>query len=597
MKRKVICISLLLITLLSSVLPVLAADDSVTIAESSVEADLLAAGFDAEAYKERFGSEARIITVREYGYQNSTTSYDLYLYAYIPELLAASLDESELIGPIYDITVENGNGGVYYTFKYVTSSECGDFFKFKLSGIKGTDYIKSGAREYSFCKNISIRYWMSDTQQDETTVYSISPLWFRCIGTDAKDTYSVDSNIQDLLTLNVTPVVYRTPTSDKGVHYQYDVFSVYFSVPNEYFEKYDYLKSIDITYREAMWNALVVSSDENKALADKFLGVTFSEGDFNSAYPSLYVNPFVTGGLVVCGTASAVMNNKSNFLFSGHIPMITNVFKVPDYRSDDLFISGKDVAEYLPYAEDAESYGANNVSVEFDKTFEIESFSSGNKSPELLKKLSKWFYGIHDEVALDGVEPIVSVDADFMKGYTTDMNKWCADHLIHIDDAEAFKSAYDTAKNNDETLVVLRFAVRDYYRAKAAIDTGYKWTNDTNSLYAQGTGFQNFRVINLNFMKNGDVYVVPVVHEAVDVNGGISALPDNIIDNAVEGAESWWKSLFEDQAEMFAGVMTMIRIIMLVLLVVILWQPVGIVVSLVSGSVKSRRDDDESDKK
>ena len=100
-------------------------------------------------------------------------------------------------------------------------------------------------------------------------------------------------------------------------------------------------------------------------------------------------------------------------------------------------------------------------------------------------------------------------------------------------------------------------------------------------------------MINLNFMKDNELYVVPVVHEALDINGGVTAPQDNTFDDALE----WWKSLFEDQAEIFAGVMTMIRIIMLVLLVVILWQPVGIVVSLVSGSVKSRRDDDESDKK
>lgn len=580
---------LIVVTLLSSTLLIWASESDISITDTTVETDLQSAGLDLVAYKNKYGGSAQIITVREYGYTSSSSAYELYVYAYLPDFYYSDPNCVEYV----QMLISNGVSGTSYNLKCVDISDDRNFFKLVLKDFKPSTFAKNGIRNYSFSGAITILYQPHDVAYKESVGYNVSEsVWFKCSGTDAKDTYSMESNVDKLLTLDVAQTVYRTPTSDKGVGYHYDIFSVYFSVPNEYFEKYEYLKSIDITYREAMWNALVVSTDENKELADKLQGVNFSKGDFNSEYPSLYVNPHilsvfggVVGGLVPVKTASYVMNNKSNFLYSEYISTITNVFKVADYRDDDLFIPHSDIRGYLPYAEQSENYGVNNKTIEFDKTFDIESFSSGNTSPEVIKNFVKWFYKYNDEVAIDGVKPIEKVDTAFMNGYSTDIDKWCADHLIRKEDAEEFKIDYDASKKNDETLVVLRFAVRDYYAMNSAIDTGYKWTNATNSLYAQGTAFRNFRVINLNFIKAGEIYVVPVYHEALDIGGGLTPGQDNIIDDAVEDFDDWWKKLDES----FANIINVIRIVMLLMVVVLLWQPISTVFTLITVSVNTHR--------
>ena len=585
MKKRIVCTLLLFITLFSFAVPVFAntSKESVDLSQTTVEEDLQASEFDIEAYKSRYENTAQLITIREYGYTNGRSTYDLYLYIYLPEMYNVFISRAT-------ISVNGSGVEIEYVNKY------DGFYKFRLSDISPSDYQNGNVREYSFDSSIGLyyyaddMYWQDGIQLEEYVGFSFStPVWFKCSGLDSKDTYSIESNVQDLITLDVKHTVYRTPTSEKGVYYHHDIFSVYFSVPNKYFEEYEYLKSIDIRYIEAVWNAIVASDDKVISEAKKLLRKDFDNG-FDSSCPSVYVRPYIMySGILKFNTAAFHLNNQSSLAYSKELPGILNVLKVSDYKDDDLFISGNDISNYFSYDENGAPAFRNQITVEFDDTFDIESFESGNKSPQLIKNLISWFYNYHDEVSLSDVDPIVSVDDSFFNGFTSDNEKWCADHLINPDDADAFKAAYNTAKSKEETLVVLRFAVRDYYAAPTAVDTGYKWTSLTNSFYAQGTGFRNFRVINLNFMKKGEVYIVPVYHEALDINGGITGPQDTILEDLDEEIDDWWKKLMEDYNNTLEGVLNAVRILMLLMLVVVLWQPVSMFVTLIINMFVSRK--------
>lgn len=91
--------------------------------------------------------------------------------------------------------------------------------------------------------------------------------------------------------------------------------------------------------------------------------------------------------------------------------------------------------------------------------------------------------------------------------------------LINAKDVDAIRTAYAQAANNDEYLVLFRFAASDYYSEAAAIvKYGLVSSNTYGCAYiAQESVFLDFDIIQLTFVKEDVVTIVPAVSSPIDI--------------------------------------------------------------------------------
>lgn len=119
----------------------------------------------------------------------------------------------------------------------------------------------------------------------------------------------------------------------------------------------------------------------------------------------------------------------------------------------------------------------------------------------------------------------------------------CDGLYISISDYDDFKSFYDTATKQDETVVLLRFDVGEY----SALETGegipYDGggmlegikTGDTNARLFQMNVYLGFDIISLTFDNGEETFTIPVVSNPIDVGSGSTGA----LDTNSDGDKDW----------------------------------------------------------
>ncbi len=142
--------------------------------------------------------------------------------------------------------------------------------------------------------------------------------------------------------------------------------------------------------------------------------------------------------------------------------------------------------------------------------------------------------------------------------------------LINAKDVDAIRAAYNEAEQNDEYLVLFRFAVSDYYSAAAEIlQYGLLHTDEiTGRAYiAQESVFLDFDVIQLTFEKESVKTIVPAVSSPIDIVN--DPTPPTDMPPDTNGAEK------------------IIKIILAVILTVVVAVLIGVIIYKV---IKNRRE-------
>ena len=209
--------------------------------------------------------------------------------------------------------------------------------------------------------------------------------------------------------------------------------------------------------------------------------------------------------------------------------------------SADLFESG------LSQERTAVPYVGNvhHKLVDFDAgdTFDMLNYSDINSAWE------RFFAGIFGfaprelDESYTGISPIrIVTDSDMAK------ENLAKTLLINGSESELneFKSFYNTAKNNNETVVLFRFAQTDYMCLPVMCYNSLTGKNlDKNGLFdsadygestyvVQESVFLNFDIIQLTFNKDGVYTVIPVVYSPIDIYNDIT-LP--------KGSANLWKAM------------------------------------------------------
>lgn len=616
-----------------------------TLDTTSVEQDLESINLDVDRYIENLnGAKTALVLTRESGYTEGGIA-SLYIYIYVSDFAynTSAAYSDKLVFDLLKIKLaskidENGRPISYIeTFaNYVSRSEDRHFYKFRIDGLSGFEWEKgrlyyidsysiapSKIPDFGYVDSSGQYGSDLETLQNETRQSEVTRRGYYFTGTEKRGTLGCDALQDTIIDLETKNTVYRTVSSDKGEDYQYDIFSVYFAVPNYYLEKYDYLNAITYKYYEQLYNAVVTDKEEEYEAVQKMLGVDFS-GDFKTGYGEIYAGVYNANDYYYPGGDSVDLackyringtTYKGDLIQGEKVSHILNVYSVEDHNDDDIFINPYEITNFFNYDEKGNPSKWVVKTTSLNDKFNVNSFSGND--PSSITKFYAWLYGYNEgyETQLNNVDPIVKLDDEFFNGLVaaSPSDVWCSDHLVNKRDAKTLKSYYDSAKLKDETVYILRFAVRDYYAPGCDIWSGtkaFESIDRTNSdgFYVLATGFNDFNIISLTYRKGTQDFVVLVNDEPQDINGGITEPTDGVGENMGEAVSDffggvsdkfggWFDDLFGDFADTMSQILKVVRIVLVVfvgiLLFSILIKPISIIFESVFSKLKNRKDKDK----
>ena len=148
------------------------------------------------------------------------------------------------------------------------------------------------------------------------------------------------------------------------------------------------------------------------------------------------------------------------------------------------------------------------------------------------------------------------------------------DLLVWNDDAADLKSYRSTAKSQNKTTFLFRFAASDYYAsAWGIVEEGGGPFGIGNALHsgqayaAQETVFFDFDIIQLTFNKDGVYHVIPVVSSPIDIVNAIT--PPSILSRDMP---DWLRSL----------IMIVLLILLIIVLLVVFPAVIPLIVKIIA---------------
>lgn len=242
-----------------------AAQSGVSFDETNVLEDLESStvngkAFDITDYPFSENGTVKVIDFAEYCYSyrsNQRSNYGLYVYVYNPQGLNLSTDSKRnkiQMAVSYD---NDGNATDYVKFDLRFCSKSTDsnyknlFYKFKVADkeVNGTTFaerVNSVERRYDVSGIELLTYGNSNaTDYAVNGTYKFTG-YAEGYGPDAgaKSTLTCSIEYLETIELKVKHTFYRTLTSSKGAGYQNQLDTVYFAVPNRFFENYGTLQRI-----------------------------------------------------------------------------------------------------------------------------------------------------------------------------------------------------------------------------------------------------------------------------------------------------------------------------------------------------------------
>ncbi|MDR2090643.1 MAG: hypothetical protein LBP62_03210 [Clostridiales bacterium] len=363
-------------------------------------------------------------------------------------------------------------------------------------------------------------------------------------------TLSVEYSEFDTIELEVRDTFYRTPSSDKGKGYKYQLNSVYFAVDNRYIDDYGILSRILAEAYEYETKNMVVT--ESSVVYDKF--IEYIGERFNEYNPdigrSLYLNFYDPIAVAMSNSWDWALNPKMIYDFSDYDyslyyieRVLYYLFRVNDIRDD--VVSGETLREWvLDYDKSYESGtlpikdgtisadlfqpGGGKVVFDIDTTdkFNMLVYNEGwfNKFIDYgLVAFFDWFGKKQLDFGTDvkDITPFYEIQASDFSGTDAEIAQRL---LIAKQDVQALKDYYNAEKliSPDKRVYLFRYSVTDYYAEDLLIyhhpDTiGFDEYWDNQAYLARETVYFDFDIIQLTFSRDGKDTVIPAVSAPIDI--------------------------------------------------------------------------------
>lgn len=526
---------------------------------------------DTSKYPVNPNGSVQLIEFAEYGFSESLLNcgnYGIYLYVYNP----AKIEISERAGAntvnmavIYD---ENGEPDGY---RNIPVSLCGvsgtgTVYKFKVQD-EGNAILKNarsfeaeiGRRRYDVA---GVQLWTKG--EANATDYKVAYTYYYSgyaagYGGNEESTLNCRREEIETLQLKVYPTFYR-PEGDNGKNLTQDtLYSVFFSVPNEYIEKYGDLSKIHATWLEAATKYMYLTGNEAVYNAFKeYIGKSVSEncqysflGDVTESWTTndSVTNYFYDGKIgynfsscldygEVLGVPVPTVSYQYN-LVGNALDALYWLFGTEDFSvnsADGYILSAEEILDYARsyskgktnlidgtiYSKDLfESWADEKTEVNYsrEETFTLNSYEYSETFWSLLLNSKALRESTNNRITVNRIQAVEKCE---------NAAQVAQDYCIDENDFKQLKGII----SEDETVYVFHFAVSDYYATEC-----YEFDNtgamggdklDTNARLFQETAYLGFDVIDVTFEKGEEVTVIGVVANPIDVIGdGTPALNFN----------------------------------------------------------------------
>lgn len=590
---------------------------------TSVNADL--AEMDLTEFVYDTAGSIQFVTFVEYCYSANALNfgnYALYIYIYNPARLPISERQdanSVEMAVGYD---EEGNPNDYANIPLklcgISTGELSKLiYKFRvmddgtLLRNARTQETDNGYRRYDIA---GVQLW--EIGKDNAVDYGVGGTYkftgyAKGYGTDENAESNLLCTVEELETveLDVKHTFYRTLTSSKGAGYQNQLDTVYFAVPQRFFDTYGKLQRIKAEWYEYKTKDIVVTS--NQDFYDKaYPWIGRQTGDFDEFGMTEHNEEihYALGQNAGDGGGGLMIAKWGWNLGSGYLhvpaPALYYLFKVNNIEEYDPYadivsiggVESNALYEYIKnynksfdngtlpikdgtisadlFAEDIDDYRKMDTEFgkiqqgysyyDFDADVDLQKLTSWQETdPSFWENWINWglwdtiFGGIPEEQSKT-VSPIYIVQESDLDGSDNEV----ADRLlINANDVQAlrdyFRDATTVSGTDDEEkqVVLFRFATTDYYSAAVDIMELRTIIPDKHisgqAYRAWESVFFDFDIIQLTFNRDGKYTVIPAVASPIDIVNDITPpvqMPDDT---------PWWVKL-----------LSIILIIVLVVLVV-----------------------------
>lgn len=417
----------------------------------------------------------------------------------------------------------------------------------------------------------------------------------------------------ETIALEVSATNYRTNSSALGAYHQYDINTLYFSVPEQYFTKYGNLQKIKLEWYEYKTTPMFMikpNSSDNALWYElqKHVGVDYTGyggqyrahngnnpyeiylydktgyamgGDVPNHYDMGYNLPCDAtnlGGGTYNGTKAIVDNaiTEIQWLFHSKTASAETIKAyIKDYhyaKNGYLPVKNGQISAdlFLDTVDPGRKMGYNCVEFDAGDKWDLKSYDDANKSVDGFRR-----YGLFDSgfwrsngIEVNDVAPIV---CDIKESEISATNL-----LINTEDVSKFRDFYNTAKENNERTVLFRFAITDYWHEGFNTTAGFaNLTKGDLGWLSQQTVFLDTKIIHLTFQTKDKYTVIPVVQDPIDVINGVTAFPD-------EG--NWWDRLLEvigAWGVLILGVIGGIFLLFLMIKIIGALMPGGIIAKII----------------
>lgn len=612
-----------------------AADTTSNFDKTAVTDDLFYDGskFDERDYPSVKDGDIQIINIIEYGfpfYQNQSAAYGIYVYVYNPgqyELSKIIGGSAIQMGCKYN---EDGDAIGYkkYQLLCVSASDDSLFYKYKVVDVddeiynrvckenansKQRRYDISGVEIVQYGASAKIKYGIAHKSDVKTVEKTVAlSLTYSGYGAgfdkdvNAKSSLTVSSARLDTQELQLNSTFFRTDCySDTGVNHYNQLNSVYFSVDNNYLEKYGVLYGVTAEWYEYKTPDVLVT--DNQTMYDALYATrgipheAITGTDHYQVLSSIYSSSWTGWPFVRWNGENTAESRFYHWAFNfdaakkefdslGFIdynvlyncPMLYYVFKVNDRYNDilskstlidyinnytksyhhgtvqvgDRTLSGD---MFVDSVDEGRTRGYNCMTIynNSDYTYDLLSYDNSDRS-----SFEKWFSKgnlkrLPPAVEYKDILPIREVYGEDI--YNLSADTMANEYLIYKGDADSIKDFVRENEAQNRTTHLFRFAATDYY--SVPVQSAWK---DANKNYAYGyvsreSVFLDFDVIELTFSKDGVFKVMPVNADPIDVAGDITPPPTLPDPDTLQ----WWEWLLIAIAVIIGLILLVIAIVKL----------------------------------
>ena len=586
---------------------------------------LKGAAFNLENYTFNSYEKTQLLTLVELGYSYYTANdenYGLYLYLYNPQKLDIIAEHEQ---NAVSLAVGTGTDAPFnkYPLRYVNTSDgvrAGMFYKYRIdfSAAERTavlDRLLADGRVYNVAE---IELYNRASGEVETHNVSMTYTYTGYAkgfdeDAEAESTLAYTTNGLDTITPTVKQTNYRT--GDYKDRVCDEVNTVYFSVPERYFEAYGNLQKIKAEWYEYKTDYIVVTADQTgydelmngwginadgdevEGAVDTWIGKDIGEYSDKLLWTIRAEQEWITdkyAEIYWVYNAYRYKSGQMDYTENTHYQTALNwlFFRDGTDAVDEYNVSAADILAYMEWYTETFAYdGQELIAGKYDarlfadsidedrvkylddqtaKRGKITKETDKDNAENLLTKVDKsWWDEFWHGASYANAQysPIEVIDEKTFAGFEsarpgmTESDKaieFAEQYYLNPNDAQEIYDVVQENVSKNERTVFFHFAKTDYYASVGALDYTANTAYSPNDTYvAQMSMFLDFDLISLTFRLNSQDTVIGVVANPMDIINGVEAPPN------YDGGASWWEQLWNKIKWYVIGVAAIILLIVL----------------------------------